>query len=323
MSRRRRIWLLCTLAALAFLWLNNTSLFSSDTGEPVFIAHRGLAQEMHPEHENVRTCLSRIRAPAHTYIENTIPSIKAAFDLGATFVEIDVRRTLDGQFAVFHDDILNCKTEAAGLVSDHSMDELRALDVGFGYVTQDGSHPLRGLGHGLMPSLEEVLDHFPTGSFIINVKDDLSSSPEAFLHFIDTPAANVKRRLLIFGGESTARAIREHRPMLVAASRASARHCIRDYVLVGWTGYVPERCRSTVTGMYANYGWLLWGWPHRFVERMARVDTLVLLTHPYQDESVHDLPETSDYARLIPKGYSGGVVTNRIDKIQVWMQEGG
>ncbi len=320
MSKRGKISLLSSLTVLTFLWLNNTSLVSSNDGRPVFIAHRGLAQEMHPEHEDYRRCLSRIRAPEHAYIENTIPSIEAAFELGATFVEIDVRRTADGQFAVFHDDTLSCKTEASGLVSDHSMEELRALDVGFGYVTEDGSYPLRGLGRGLMPTLDEVMERFPDRSFVINVKDDLSSAPEDFLRTIGAPSANDTRRLLIFGGDSTIRSIRELSPMLVTASRESVRRCIRDYTFIGWTGYLPKNCRNTVTGMYANYAWMLWGWPHRFVKRMARVDTLVILTHPYQNESIHDLPETPDYARLIPDGYSGGVITNRIDKIQEWMQ---
>ena len=139
MSKRIKVWLLCSLAALMFLWLNNTTLFSSNIGQPVLIAHRGLAQEFHPEHEDYRRCLSRVYPPAHTYIENTIPSIEAAFDLGAAYVEIDIRRTADGEFAVFHDDTLDCKTEASGYVSDHSMDELRALDLGFGYVTEDDS----------------------------------------------------------------------------------------------------------------------------------------------------------------------------------------
>ena len=320
MSKRRKLWLLVSAVVLTFLWLNNTSLFSSDSGQPILIAHRGLAPEMHPEHEDYRRCLSRIYAPEHSYIENTIPSIEAAFELGATYVEIDVRRTADGQFAVFHDDTLDCKTEASGYVSDHSMQELRELDVGFGYVTEDGRYPLRGLGRGLMPSLTEVLGRFPEEYFVINVKDDLSSAPERFLQTIEALAVNDPRRLLIFGGGSTIRAIRERNPKLVTASRQSARRCIRDYVLVGWTGYTPNTCRKTVTGMYADFAWLLWGWPHRFVERMKKADTLMILTHPHQKESIHDLRETPEYARLIPEGYSGGVVTNRIDKIQEWMQ---
>ena len=42
---------------------------------------------------------------------------------------------------------------------------------------------------------------------------------------------------------------------------------------------------------------------------------MVILTHPYQTESIHDLPETPEYAELIPRGYGGAIQTNRIDKI--------
>ena len=63
------------------------------------------------------------------------------------------------------------------------------------------------------------------------------------------------------------------------------------------------------------------GLPHRFVARMRSVDTMVILTHPYQTESTHDLPETPEYAELIPRGYGGAIQTNRIDKFQDWLAE--
>ncbi len=320
MSRKRKIWLISILAALTFLWFNNTSLFSGSTGQPLFVAHRGVAQQMYPEHEDYRKCLSRIHYPEHSYIENTVPSIEAAFEFGATFVEIDVRRTADGKFVVFHDDVLDCKTEASGRVADYTLHQLRDLDVGYGYVTDDGSHPLRGQGTGLMPSLQEILDRFPTHSFVINVKDDLGTTSDAATRLAAALSSDSKRQLLVIGNDSTVRVMQRTDPSLIAASRGSARRCIRDYTLVGWTGYVPGSCRKTITGMYANLGWVLWGWPHRFVNRMEKAGTIVLLIHPYQRESIHDLPETQEYARQIPQGYSGAVVTNRIDKIRDWMQ---
>jgi glycerophosphoryl diester phosphodiesterase len=54
------------------------------------------------------------------------------------FVEIDIRPTGDGDFAVFHDDVLDCKTDAVGAVAARTMEELRTLDVGHGYVTEAG-----------------------------------------------------------------------------------------------------------------------------------------------------------------------------------------
>ncbi len=48
---------------------------------------------------------------------------------------------------------------------------------------------------------------------------------------------------------------------------------------------------------------------------------MVILTHPYQTESIHALPETAAYAELIPRDYDGAIVTNRIDKFEDWLME--
>lgn len=321
MKRRVRFVPLFLMIFLALVWLNNTSLFSRGSGEPLFIAHRGLAPEMRPEHEDYFACLGRIYASDHSFIENTIPSIEAAFKLGADYVELDIRPTADAKFAVFHDDVLDCKTEATGRLVDYSMSDLRVLDVGYGYYTENGKHPLRGKGIGLMPSLEEVLNRFPTHGFVINIKNNNRQEAVKVANFLDARGPDDTSRLLVFGGPIAVKAIQETGPSIRVVSRNTARTCIRDYMFVGWTGYVPDTCRNTATGMYANYAWVLWGWPHRFVDRMRKVDTIVILTHPHQTESIHALPETPAYAEMIPRNYGGAINTNRIDKIQDWLLE--
>ncbi len=319
MKHRNRLALLLMFAIPALVWLNNTSMFSNRGGAPVVIAHRGLAPEMDPEHEDYKACTSRIRPAEHGFIENTIPSIRAAFDLGADFVEIDVRLTADDSFAVFHDDVLDCKTELSGRVVDYSMDDLRSLDVGYGYYTADGRKPLRNNGVGLLNSLDEVLDRFPASHFVINVKDDIGPKAALLAEYLSARVPDAASRLVVIGAEQTINAFRESSPSIRAASRKSVTRCIQRYMALGWTGYVPESCRNTAIGMYANYAWLLWGWPHRFVDRMDRAGTMVILTHPHQTESIHDRPETSEYAGMVPDGYRGAVVTNRIDKFRVWL----
>jgi glycerophosphoryl diester phosphodiesterase len=113
------------------------------------------------------TCTAeRIFEPAHPYLENTIPSMQAAFDAGADMVELDIKPTKDGQFAVFHDWTLDCRTNAKGMVSDYTMDELRKMDIGYGYTADNGkTYPFRGRGFGLMPTLDEVLTHFQVNCF--------------------------------------------------------------------------------------------------------------------------------------------------------------
>jgi len=103
----------------------------------------------------------RVREPITPEIENTIDSMRAAFELGADAVELDVHPTTDVQFAVFHDWTLDCRTEGHGETRAHDMAYLKTLDVGYGYSADGGrTFPLRGKGIGLMPSFADVMQAF-------------------------------------------------------------------------------------------------------------------------------------------------------------------
>src|SRR5690349_15510715 len=98
-------------AALAFL-LNTDLLAPEPEGRPLLIAHRGLGQTFHREGLTGETCTAeRIFPPEHPYLENTIEGFAAAFAAGADIVEFDVHPTTDGDFVVFHDWTVNCRTE--------------------------------------------------------------------------------------------------------------------------------------------------------------------------------------------------------------------
>lgn len=48
---------------------------------------------------------------------------------------------------------------------------LQALDIGHGYTAERGkTFPFRGKGINLMPTLDEVLNHFPDRSVLIHIK---------------------------------------------------------------------------------------------------------------------------------------------------------
>lgn len=85
-----------------------------------------------------------------TLPENSLAAMKRALDLGADGLEFDVHITKDNQVAVIHDNELNKKIAGAdrkakdlGLVSQHTMAELSAMNV--------------GNGQGI-PSLSDVMD---------------------------------------------------------------------------------------------------------------------------------------------------------------------
>ena len=76
--------------------------------KPLVVAHRGAS----------------IEQP-----ENTIEAFEAAIDAGADAVEFDVRMTADGHAVVMHDSDVSRTTEGTGLVSEMTLEEIRALGV--------------------------------------------------------------------------------------------------------------------------------------------------------------------------------------------------
>jgi len=60
--------------------------------------------------------------------ENTLRSFSRALDLGATWIECDVR-VVEGELVIFHDRTLSRLTGAPGKVSDLDLSTLRSLKV--------------------------------------------------------------------------------------------------------------------------------------------------------------------------------------------------
>ena len=61
--------------------------------------------------------------------ENTIEAISAAYECGATHVEIDVQTTKDGELAIMHDATIDRTTDGSGKIADMTKSELSAYSV--------------------------------------------------------------------------------------------------------------------------------------------------------------------------------------------------
>lgn len=79
--------------------------------------------------------------------ENTLRSIEQAIALGCDLVEVDVRRTRDGDLVLLHDERVDRTTNGKGAVAEMTLKDLRTLDV-------DGGQRI--------PTLQEVL-HVASG----------------------------------------------------------------------------------------------------------------------------------------------------------------
>ncbi len=317
--KRKKLFRRCLafLGILAvFVYFNNASWLASPpaTG-PLLLAHRGLAQTFDLAGVKADTDTSkRIHPPEHPYLENTIPSMEEAFHRGADVVEFDIHPTTDGHFAVFHDWTLDYRTDGRGVTREHSLAELKRLDLGYGYTADGGkTFPFRGKGIGLMPSLDEVLARFPGKSFLIHIK---SNDPEEGRKLAAVLKALPKDRLAllaVYGGDMPVSTLREELPGLRTMSRTTLKQGLLSYFAIGWTGYVPASCRGTQIHIPEKYAPLLWGWPNRFLSRMEKAGTRVILVAGDGGFS-EGFDRVEDLERL-PEGYRGGIWTNRIDRI--------
>lgn len=68
--------------------------------------------------------------------ENTRQAIQMCIEDYYEWVEIDVQLTKDGKHIVFHDNRLEVKSDGEGLVADHTLDQILALDAGSWFASR-------------------------------------------------------------------------------------------------------------------------------------------------------------------------------------------
>jgi glycerophosphoryl diester phosphodiesterase len=314
--------LACAAAALllisAFAFLNNTTLLTAPgSGTPKLLAHRGLAQTFSSTDLKADTCTAaRIHPPEHPYIENTLASMRAAFTLGAEIVELDIHPTADGQLAVFHDWTADCRTNGKGVTRDLSLAALKALDIGYGYTADGGrTFPFRGKGVGLMPSLDEVLAEFANRRLLIHIKSNDPHEGELLAQRLSRLASDQLGRIIVYGGARPVDVVRARLPGLKTMHADGLKQCLLRYAAIGWTGYVPAACRNSLILVPLNYAHWLWGWPGRFLGRMRKASSEVYVLGPWRGREFSTGIDEVEQLDQIPRDFSGGIWTNRIDRI--------
>ena len=110
---------------------------------PIVIAHRGWSA----------------KAP-----ENTMAAFREAMRFGVDGIELDVHMTRDGHVVICHDDRLDRTTNGAGLIAEHTLDEIRRLDAGSWFSPEFAGEPL--------PTLRELLEAIAASSWrgVINIE---------------------------------------------------------------------------------------------------------------------------------------------------------
>ena len=134
---------------------------------PIVVAHRG----------------NSIRAP-----ENTLASMREAFELGADAVELDLRLTQDGVPVLLHDATVDRTTNGTGPVSAMTLAEGKELDAGSWKDQRYAGEPV--------PTLTEALE-FGRGRGLLLIDAPRTDDIPAMVQAID--AAAMKDEVLICG----------------------------------------------------------------------------------------------------------------------------
>ena len=118
---------------------------------------------------------------------------------------------------------------------------------------------------------------------------------------------------MIYGGRKPIEEVLKMLPELRSISRPRLKSCLTRYMLMGWTGYVPEICKNCVLTIPSNFAPWLWGWPHKFTQRMESVNSEVVLLGPYGGQGFSTPFDDLEKARQLPENYSGYIWTDRIE----------
>lgn len=314
----KKIAAVALVVVVAIVWLLNTSLLAPPpSGNAKILAHRGIHQVFHSEGLDNDTCTAeRIETPRHSYLENTIASMRAAMESGADVVELDVHLTPDRQFAVFHDWTLDCRTDGSGVTQETPMSELKTLDIGYGYTADGGkSFPFRGQGAGQIPTLTEVFKALPEGRFLINFKSERREEGATLAVLLRFHPEWRKQVFGVYGGTAPTQETLRLVPGLRGYDRQSTIACLGRYAAYGWTGIVPDACRDTLIIVPGNYARFLWGWPDRFAARMQAAGSEIILLGPYSGGDFTSGIDSTDDLAFVPEGFSGYVWTNKAETI--------
>jgi glycerophosphoryl diester phosphodiesterase len=316
----------CTITAMMNLVgcaINyQTSPFATNNGTPIVLAHRGVAQTFSLEGVDKDTCTaSRIYPPNHLFIENTIASILHAVELGAQVVELDIHPTVDGEFAVFHDWRLECRTDGSGVTRQQTMATLKTLDVGYGYTADGGNtFPLRGRGQGQMPTLAEAIKATPNLKLLINIKSNDANEAQLLAKYLKQFESGRLRQIAVYGAAVPIETLRSAMPDVLTMNRAALKSCHLQYATIGWFGLVPKSCQQQLILIPINLAHWLPGWPDKYISRMNQVGSAVFIVGPWSSGAMQGVNKPEQLS-LLPTKHCFGLWTDDIMTIAEQMRQ--
>jgi glycerophosphoryl diester phosphodiesterase len=128
--------------------------------------------------------------------ENSARALELSIADTVEWVEVDVRRTKDGHHILFHDDVVDRKTDGTGRVRELTLAEIRALDAGAKFARRFADARILTLGEGLAIARGRV-------NLYLDCKDVVPAKLAQ-----EVIAAKMARQVVIYHSPDVLRAVR-------------------------------------------------------------------------------------------------------------------
>lgn len=125
------------------------------------------------------------RGASHYAPENTMAAFSMAVQMQSDMIELDVLLSGDGVPVVIHDLNLKRTTNGTGMVSEHSLKELKDLDAGLWFSDKFRSEKI--------PELEEVLS-WASGKISLNIEIKTEAVTDTVKNGIVEKSVNLVRK---------------------------------------------------------------------------------------------------------------------------------
>ena len=158
--------------------------------------------------------------------ENSLLAFKYAAAMGADMVELDLKKTKDGEIVIMHDETINRTTNGKGKPGDYTLQEIKEfrLKNGLGRVTNNPIPTLKEVmtalkGKPVMVNLDKSYPYYQEAYAILN---ETGTLPQA-LFKSEMPYDSLKQRYPQLIGKITYMAV-------VDLDKPNARKVINDYL---------------------------------------------------------------------------------------------
>jgi glycerophosphoryl diester phosphodiesterase len=240
--------------------------------------------------------------------ENTLIAFGESLQIGADVLDTDMHLSRDGVLVLIHDETVDRTSDGSGDVDELALSELRELDFGYHFTTDEGtSFPYRGTGQGIL-TVEEMFSEFTDTRFGIEIK---RTSIEASRKLCTTiqDFGYEDRVLVSSSGQENMDAFRESCPRV--ATSATNGEATRFYIfqLVRLPGFYSPPFDSLQVPEYRDGTHVLTG----SFASAARSWNLPVI--PWT------INETDDFDRIINDFDVGGINTNHPDRLVEYLED--